>query len=264
MKIEKLISADFEQRITKPKILLFDIETAPNLAYVWAHYEQNVLSHVRERYVLSFAAKWLGEKEIIVKALPDYKGYKPHTDCDASLMKDLWDLFDQADVIVGHNLDRFDIKRSNARFIKHGLGPPQTYKTIDTRKQARKHFDFNSNKLDDLGNFLGVGRKVKHTGFDLWLQCMAGDEAGWKVMRKYNKQDVLLLERVYLELRPWMEAHPNLNVIMNRETGCPKCGSKKIYQRGYRPTNTGRTPRFKCEDCGGWGTGRHQKIAEVR
>lgn len=261
-KVEALTSKDFE--IRTPRILLFDIETAPNLSYVWGHYEQNVLAHVQERYVLSFAAKWLDDPKIIVKALPDYKGYKPQSSDDSALMKDLWDLFDKADVVVGHNLDRFDIRRSNARFIKHELGPPQIYKTVDTRKQAKKHFDFNSNKLDDLGQFLGVGRKVKHTGFDLWLGCLAGDEKSWNLMRKYNKQDVALLQEVYLKLRPWMTGQANMNVLMNREQGCSKCGSTNLQHRGWRYTPTGKQRQYFCVECKGWSYGKHTKVAEVR
>ena len=261
---EALTSADFEQRIAQPKILLFDIETAPNLSWVFGHYEQNVLRHEQERFMLSFAAKWLGEKRIICKSLPEYKGYKPYKDCDKGLTQDLWNLFDEADILIGHHLDGFDVKMANARFIKYRMNPPRFYKTIDTKKVAKRYFRFNSNKLDDLGNFLGVGRKVKHQGLDLWFDCLAGLKPAWATMCRYNKGDVTLLEKVYLELRKWHESHPNLNVLMNRANGCPKCGGTNIEHRGYRPTDTGRFRRYYCFDCGGYGQGFHVKVSNIR
>lgn len=237
----------------KTKILFYDIETSPLLGYTWAKYEQNVLDVQREWYVLSFSAKWK-DGGTITKALPDYKLYKKEPHNDRELIKDLWELFNEADIIIGHNSNKFDNKKSNARFIAHGLTPPEPYKTVDTLKVARQHFSFTSNRLDDLGKALGVGRKVKTGGFDLWLRCLAGDMKAWALMKKYNKQDVVLLEKVYLKLRPWATNHPNLSLFEERPI-CPKCGSKKIHFRGYAMTSTSKYRRFQCE-CGGWGRSR--------
>ena len=263
VKLPPMFSDDFE--IRNPRILFFDIETAPNLSMVWGHYEQNVLAHVREWYLLAWCAKWIDDKPIS-RSLPDYKGYKPGSDNDRELTKELWHLLDKADVVVAHNGNSFDIKKMNARFIVHGLGPPSPYITIDTKLVAKRYFRFNSNKLDDLGNTLGVGRKVKHSGFDLWQGCMNGDEKSWSIMVKYNRQDVLLLERVYLKLLPFMLAGPNQNVLMNRVHGCPKigCGSTDLIRRGFRYTSTGKYPNFQCKKCGGYSIGRHTKTAEIR
>lgn len=233
------------------KILLFDIETAPNLAYVWEKYEQDVIAFEKERYMLSFAYMWLGNEKLHVKALPDYKLYKKDKTDDFALIADLWKLFDEADIVIAHNGNRFDIKMANACFIRHGLKPPSPFKTVDTLAVARNKFKFNSNKLDDLGELLGLGRKVEHGGFKLWLGCLMGDKKAWKLMKDYNGQDVILLLKVYLKLRPWMTNHPNLNLLRGVNC-CPSCQSNKIHSRGFGYTKTTKYNRYQCQSCGGW------------
>lgn len=259
--IEILASEDFELR--QPKILLFDIETAPNLSYVWGHYEQNVLAHVTERYMICWAAKWFNGKTT-VKALPDYDNYKAGSEDDKQLVIDLWNLFNEADVIIGHNGDSFDIKWANTRFLLHGLEIPAPYKTVDTLKVARRYFKFNSNKLNDLGKTLGVGQKVQHTGFALWQGCLQGDEKSWKMMRRYNRQDVTLLEKVYIKLRPWMTNHPNIAVMSDIEKGCRVCGGTELIKSGWNYTATGRRKDYRCKGCGAHNYGSHEARTKIR
>ena len=241
------------------KILLFDIETAPLLGYTWGVWEENVIETKEDWYMLSFAWKWYGEKEVTVHGLPDFKGYRKDKQNDEPLVAKLHKLLEEADIVVGHNIDRFDIRKSNARFIAHCLPPPKPYRSIDTLKIARRHFKFDSNKLDDLGHYLGVGRKLAHTGKHLWLGCMNGDMKAWKLMKEYNKQDVVLLERVYERLRPW--GKPIASITEHtREPGCTKCGSKNLSSRGYGRTMTQEYQRFQCRDCGGWCNGNYEKL----
>lgn len=249
------------EKIHESKILLFDIETAPNLAYVWGHWEQNVIDYERQWHILSVGYKWLGEKETKVISLRKYKGYKKNPHSDIHLIQDLWKLFNEADFIVGHNGDKFDIKKANTRFIYHGLAPLSGYKSIDTLKIARKYFAFNSNKLDDLGNTLGLGRKEKHMGFDTWLGCMNGDIEMWKIMEKYNKQDVDLLERVYKVFRGWHSTHPNVNIGTDNVSHCPNCGSNDIKMNGHRYSRTGEAQKFKCKNCGAESRGKYERVA---
>ena len=230
----------------KPNILFFDIETKPILSYTWGLYEQNVISVKEHACLLCFAYKWSGGK-IKVKGLVDCKNKKS----DRELIKDIWDLFDKADIIVAQNGDEFDFKRTNARFSYYKFPPPSPYKTIDTLKQARKHFGFPSNRLDDLGEYLSLGRKIKHEGIEMWLGCMAGEKKWWDKMKKYNKQDVKLLEKVYLRIRPYIKNPPNLSVFLGLV--CPKCGSKDLQLRGMAHTQGGTYQRFYCKNCFGWG-----------
>lgn len=249
---------------TNYRTAFVDIETAPSLGWVWEKWETNVLSFEMDWYMLSFSVKWRGEKRTKTRILPDYPGYKPGVDDDRALTQDLWEVINEADLIVWHNGDKFDHRKSNTRFLLNGFPPPAPFKSIDTLKIARKHFSFTSNKLDDLGQFLGVGRKVKHTGFSLWLGCIQGDEKCWNTMRKYNGQDVLLLERVYDKLKPWHATHPNINANDDpEELRCPACGSSDVIQRGWAIRKTYRTKRFSCQECGKWSGGGRDKIPGV-
>jgi hypothetical protein len=166
----------------------------------------------------------------------------------------LHSLFSAADILVAQNGDNFDIKMANAEFIQYGLKPTPPHKTVDTLKVARAKFRFNSNKLDDLGARLGLGRKVKTGGFDLWLGCLRGQKAAWNRMREYNKKDVILLEKIYMKLKPWMTNHPNVNALDGVDA-CPVCGSTDIQRRGWHMTLAGRKQRFQCQKCGKWALG---------
>lgn len=239
------------------KILLYDIETSPNLGYIWGKWEQNVIEYETEWELLSVAHKWLGQRTV--------EAYGQDTMSQEDLVKHVHGLFESADVVIAHNGDRFDQRKMNAKFIEFGLMPPEPYKTVDTLKVAKKYFAFNSNKLDDLGRILGVGRKVSTGGFALWKGCMQGDPAAWKKMLRYNKQDVALLEKVYTKLRPWIDNHPALNTMTDRPTACPKCNTEgKMQARGFATTKIAKRQRYQCGGCGGWCQGRHNFKTDVQ
>lgn len=243
----------------KNKILLFDIETSPNLGYIWGKYEQNVIEYVSEWYVLCFAYKWLDEKSTHAVGLPHFKTYNKQPENDKELLLKLWDLFDEADIVIAHNGQSFDVKKINARFLAHGITPPSPYKIIDTKLIAKKYFNFNSNKLDDLGNNLGLGRKLETGGFELWKGCMNGDKKSWQTMLKYNIQDVILLEKVYLTMRPYITNHPDVGLIDGKKEACPNCSSEKTHRRGYYMTKNSKWQRHQCQGCGAWFKGEKVK-----
>ena len=249
----------------KTKILVFDIETSPNLSYTWGKYKQYVIEFEQEWNMLCFAYKWSGEKKIHSKALPDYKTYKKDRSDDKELVNDLWKLFDEASVIVAHNGDRFDIRRANTKFLQHGLDSPSSFLSIDTLKVARKYFNFNSNRLNDIAKTLGIGEK-DDVNFKVWLGCMNGVKKDWKTMIKYNKKDVKLLEEVYLELRKWISNHPNRALIDGKKSACPTCGSESITRQGFKYTRVGKYQQWKCKDCGSWFQSRRAEkvILEVK
>lgn len=235
----------------KIRILFLDIETAPSIGYVWGKWEQNVLEFVEHWYILCFAYRWEGENTQVV-SIDQSRWYKPGKTRDENILKDLWRLLDEADIVVAQNGDAFDIKKINTRFLQHKMTPPSPYKTVDTLKVARTKFAFNSNKLDEMGRDLDEGRKVEHRGFPLWLGCMSGNKEAWREMRLYNKQDVDLLYRIYKRFLPWISSHPNLSNYLSK-TCCPKCGSKNLIKKGFSYNKTTKYPRIKCKDCGGWG-----------
>lgn len=232
-----------------PRILVIDIETFPNIAYVWGKYDQNVIRYTQQKCIATFSAKWLGSSKMISKKLPDYDGYKPGSYDDLAITKDIWTLFDEADIIVAHNGDQFDIKYCQARFIFHGLKPPSPSKSVDTKKVVKNVANFNSNSLDDLCDLFHLGRKIK-TDFDLWQGCIDGNKSAWRKMVEYNEHDVIMLERLYLKLLPWAVNHPNFT---QGEIACPKCNSRNIQWRGLQRAVTCSYRRFQCQKCGGWG-----------
>lgn len=236
----------------KLRVLFYDIETFANQAFVWGKYEQNVIEYDKEWFMLSFAYKWMGDKETSVVSLPDFKLYKRDKEDDKQLVKALWKLFNEADIVIAHNGNSFDQKKTNARFIYHGFPPPEPYKQIDTKLVAKRYFNFNSNKLDDLGNYFGLGRKISTGGFDLWLGCWKGNKKAWKKMCDYNKQDVVLLEKVYHKMLPFMNNHPNLSLMGDKKEGCPNCGSWNITKRGFGYTRTSKYQKWQCKDCCSW------------
>lgn len=247
--------------MSKTKILIYDIETAPNLGYIWGKWQQDVIEYTHEWYMLCWSARWLGEKKIHTFAQPDSPGdyYKKRPFCDYHVVASLWNLMNEADIIVAHNGKFFDNRKSNARFLYHGFEPPAPYKTIDTYKEAKKYFSFNSYRLNDLAHLLGIGTKAQTGGFRLWKECMQGKKRAWNKMKKYNRQDVALLEEVYYKLRPWMETHPTVNLIEGKEGGCPACGSTSLTKQGIYRAKTQVYQQWKCKGCGRWSRSRKAK-----
>lgn len=239
------------------RILLYDIETSYTTAAVWGLYDQNVAKVLVNPYIITVAWKWLGEKTTHVISLPDFNTYKKDKRNDKELVQVMHELFEEADVIIAHNGNSFDQKWTYARFLVHGMKPPSPSLYIDTKLEAKRYFRFNSNSLNNLGQYLGLGKKVDTGGIDLWFDCIENnDPKAWGLMCKYNKQDVVLLEKVYLKMKPYMKTHPVFNVVGGEVTKCP-CGSHKIQKRGYAKLTNGRTkPRLQCQECGKWFLGK--------
>jgi len=179
----------------EPRILLYDIETSMSIAKTFQFWNTNIRhgAIVKEWYIISGAWKFLGEKEVHSVACTQ-AGLKNGN--DKNVVKALCKAISEADMIIGHNGDKFDLKKLKARVIKHGLPPVSNIKTLDTLKCARREFAFSYNNLDYLGQFLEVGTKIKNEP-GLWDKVMAGDMEALGRMVKYNIQDVRLLEAVY-------------------------------------------------------------------
>jgi uncharacterized protein YprB with RNaseH-like and TPR domain len=228
---------------SSPRILYFDIETFPLLADVWSRFVDGpVIAIERDWNMACIAWQWEGEKTIHVESL---RGKDPHD--DLPLVVTMWRLFDQADFVIGHNGDKFDIKKVQARMLLLGMDPPSPFQSVDTLRIARRHFALTSNKLDDLCQALGMGQKAATGGWALWAGCLAGDDASWAKMEKYNRQDIVLLKKLYETLRPWMSNHP----IMH-PGGCHVCGSDHLQKRGTRRTSMLTYQLYQCLDCGAW------------
>lgn len=233
------------------KIVLWDVETAPLVVTSWGLFKP-YLSHdniLEDSSLICAAWKTYGEKEI---STAEVKISAPRN--DLAVVKALRKGIANADVLVAHNGDRFDLKVFNGRLAYHGLDPLPPIKTIDTLKVARRYFRFTSNRLDYLGAFLKLGRKLP-TSYDLWLDILMTKNAdALATMVKYNKQDVALLEKIYNRLRPFMVNHPNQRLCDGEV--CPICGAEgSLQKRGFRMTRLARSQAYQCQSCGGWSTG---------
>ena len=231
-------------------VLLLDIESTPNLSWVWEHYDQTVIKHVQPWWLLCVGLKWQQDSFVEVVDMPSLEWD------EAALCGVVWDYLDAADIVVAHNGDKFDLRKLTAKFIEHGMTPPSPYKTVDTLKVARRVAKFNQNSLAALSTHLDIGRKLTTEGFSLWERCMQRDpidEVAWRKMIRYAKKDVVQLERLYDRLLPWIPNHPAL-----AEPGahCPHCQSSNLQKRGVARTKTMTYQQYWCKDCGAWSRSR--------
>lgn len=239
------------------KVLILDIETAPNIAYVWAAWKQNIYQKqwVKKSHIMSFAAKWLHHDEVMYK--------ENRKEDDAVLVKELFNLLDEADIVVAHNGKKFDIPMIIGRGVVHQYKPPSPFFVVDTCVVARQELRLVSNSLANLCEELNLPLKQDHEkfpGFELWLECLRGNDEAWEEMKDYNVADIVSLEALYLRLLPYMKHHPNVSTFIEGEVvECPKCSSKDNEKRGTYRTKSGLTyQRFRCKSCGGWHRSRRK------
>lgn len=241
---------------------MLDIETTPHTVHTWGLFNQTVgLSQLVEpTRLLCAAAKWVGERKVHFAVGEEWYG-KVLDESHTGLLG-LWQLLDEADAVITYNGDRFDIPHLNREFVLAGMGMPAPFASIDLLKTMRRQFRFASNKLDHVAQQLGAGGKVKHPGFQLWLDCMAGDEKAWRTMRRYNVGDVRITEKSYLIVRGWIKSHPTVQLFdttsqptdsaATATSNCPTCGSTKVQSRGTARTVVSTFQRFQCTKCGRW------------
>lgn len=249
----KKLTKEQRENYLKAKILIYDIEISPTLGWTYGQYETNVLRVEKEPILMSFSYKWLGDT---AKATCETLSYvEAQAWDDRRLVKKLRDLFDEANLICGHNSDRFDNKVVTGKFIDYGLTPPSPYKTWDTLKMARKSAKFGSNKLDSLGKRFGEGAKTAITQGDIWHDFLFGNKATHhkveKLLIKYNNQDVDLDEAVFWHLLPYHQSGITLGRLINNPWVCDcGCSEGQFHGCGFDPV--GKYRRWQCNACGKW------------
>jgi DNA polymerase elongation subunit (family B) len=239
------------------KVLSIDIETAPMIGYLWSLWSEPRSTEFVERdwYIISYAYKWLGNDEVYGKSLRQctrYGAYSVGTEDDRELIEDLWKLFSEADIVVAHNGDKFDIKKIKTQMLIHMMRPPTPFRTVDTLKICKREFAFTSNRLDYIAERLLGERKLDTGGFDLWKKCLHGDEDAWQHMLDYNIRDVDILERVYLRVRAWDRSHPNVAIMTDiEEPACTVCASTDLRPVDKKTaTNVSLFHTYECGNCG--------------
>lgn len=240
------------------KVLLFDLEVSPTLSWNYGQYQTNAIDVEQPPVLLSVAWKWLGDKGK-PQCLTILDMHPLHTFDHAQLVRKLWKLMDEAEVIVAHNIN-FDEKMANAFFLREGLTPPSWYKPFCTLKTARKFFKLDNNKLDYLGHLLLGEGKTSVTHSDVWRDMLFSNgktqARANKLMKEYNIQDVVLLEKIYNRLLPFASNHPNMALAVGNECVCPRCGKMAEFKvKAYRKTGARiNAIQFQCQECGGYVT----------
>ncbi len=222
---------------------MLDIESSPLTVHSWGLWEQNIgLNQILDTGgVLCYSAKWYKGKEMFFDSI--FKSSKK------KMLKGIHKLLDEADAVCHYNGARYDIPMLNREFLLAGMTPVSPIKQVDLLRVCKRQFRFPSNKLDHIASALGLGHKRK-VGHELWIKCMAKEPKAWAEMERYNKQDVKLLEKLYVKLLPWIKGHANHNLY--KSLVCPNCGGKHYQRRGLAMALNLRYHRFQCTDCGTW------------
>jgi DNA polymerase elongation subunit (family B) len=245
------------------KILLFDIETSPMEVFVWQLKQNGWISPesvIKDWSILTWSAKWLFD-DTVYNARVNAQDAQNRN--DASIMQELWNLLDEAHIIIAHNGARFDVRRMNARFALNGYNPPLPYRVVDTLRVARQRFDFSSYKLDYINQLFGLEQKG-HPGYGLWKRSVQGTEDAEEALHEmstYCDNDVRILEELYVQIRPWIKGHPNLGLYIDTDgESCTNCGNTALDWRGKYYTPAGRYLAFRCKSCGAVGRSRTTDI----
>jgi len=265
--IETLHRYQRERRLRdtrQPKILLIDIETSTIKGRFWECGKQYVTPNqiIDDWFILGYSAKWLFAEE----TMSDFVTAKEAVlRDDKRIMQSAYKLVSEADVILGHNIKKFDMPRLRTRFFMHKFKPPMPYVLLDTLQIAWKEFSFSSSKLNYLSKIMFSKEKL-HTDYDLWIRCENGDQEAIDYMEEYCKKDTELLESVYVELRPWFTSHPNLPIIIDaKEQCCPNCGGFEFTgETGHYYTPQNRFEAVRCKSCGAVSHKRKSEITTTQ
>lgn len=239
------------------KILHLDIETAPHVVHVWGLFNQNVSIKqvIDSGYTMCWAAKWEGDRNVMFSSILETTPRR--------MVVKIHNLIGEANAVVHYNGNKFDMPTLNKEFLIHELGPPAPYKNIDLYRVCRQTIKVPSYKMDYIVQMLGLGGKVHHKGHQLWIDCMKKDPASWREMKRYNIQDVRLLEKLYHKLMAWIQVHPNQNVYNDDGVRvCVNCGSNHVNQKAWHYTGLGKYKRYRCMDCGKWMRGRFTMLSK--
>lgn len=239
-----VVNTEYKTEAVKagPKILVYDIETSPIIAQMWSMWQQGFgLNQIQDDwFIMSFAAKWLGEDEVFYYDQSE----APNIEDDYELLTKLWELLNEADIVIGQNVKKFDTKKVNARFILNGLPKPSTYRQIDTLLIAKAQFGFTSNKLEYMtGKLCQNNVKSKHkkfAGHELWSECLKRNPEAWAEMKEYNIDDILSTEELYNLLSSWDDRLPNYDVYVDEVLDM-----SEWEKDGFHYSNLGKYQKYR-------------------
>lgn len=218
---------------TDERMVFIDIETSPTTVYTWGLHGVDIPvgSIINPGRTICVTTKFAGKPAKCVDIRTP------------GMLESVWHDLDAADVVVHYNGKSFDIPTLNGEFMKAGMPPPSPFVQLDLYRDVVCKAKFVSRKLQFVSNEFGIGSKLEHAGMQMWIDCMHMDESAWKIMRKYNIQDVILLEKLYAKLKPWISSVPS---------GGDGCQHLHVQKRGMYRTRATTYQRLYCSDCGAW------------
>ena len=246
-----------DHKVKAPKIFIFDIETSTILVRIFNLKNGGYISPKnvdKDWFVICWAGRWLNSKKVLSDVVTPREARKRN---DKRVCQSLWHIFNEADILVAHNGDRFDIKRMNSRWKFHKFNPPLPYRTYDTLKEHRKAFGSTSHSLDFIAKQMKIDAKLQ-TGFQLWVDCENGDQKALDMMDRYCKHDIKIGEAVYLDIRRWSSSGVNYGLYTELHVSvCPRCGGSVTEENKIVTTAANAYTSYRCNDCGH--TGRTKK-----
>lgn len=245
---------EVEYEGNKPKVLLYDLETSMIKGYFWGLWQQNISidAIVEDWYVICWSAKWLGTDTMLNSSVHDFPKV-PYRQNEKEVVEALWDLVDEADILIAFNGKKFDRKKMNAKFLEYGLPEPSPYKVVDPMLIVKGKFALTSNKMDFVAKYVSANEEGKlKTGLQLWLDCMNDDTIALDRMQVYCDEDINVLERVYMAVRHWDSNAPNLALHYDDDKPrCNGCGSTDLspIENKVHRTNVSAFSLVRCNSC---------------
>lgn len=240
----------------KPKVILWDIETLPDMneaMKVWPKLSDypGLTMKATITTIICGGYKELGSKKTHCINAWDFKGWKKNVNDDYEVVKKIYDILKDADVVITHNGRRFDWKHLQTRLLVHGMRPLHEIIHIDTCVLAKSNILSFNNSLNILTQAFVKDKKIENGGWDLWVKVRNRDKKAMAMMTKYCKHDVIILEKLFNKLRPFAKAMPNFNIyVTDVFKHCRTCGSTNLIKFGFRPSATGIKQRYICNSCG--------------
>lgn len=244
------------------RVVTLDIERIPGRVRTWHRgftiegdvWDLNALKDITRRRIhaddmiewprtICAAWKWYDSSDVEFAAEWEVGGYD-------GFMRQVWEVFNDADLIIGHNADRFDARHLMGGWAEMGLPAPSPYKVIDTLKIARGTFAYESNTLDALNKRLGIDAKTDKYDVKVARAAVNGDKNAQEALSAYNRGDIIASEALFDRLRPFAKGIPHLGMWTDDELACPSCGSTMTATGKTVHANVQKYEHLRCDNCG--------------
>ncbi len=240
------------------KVLFFDIENLMKPEHIFNSGKPGRFSAKPAgfcadlAYILVFGYKWLGDDKAQY-IIPSKKDFKQDPTTDITILPQVFDVLNSADVVVTWYGAHHDFPFTTSRLAQQGMYLDQKIKHVDLHAVAKKVLALSSNRLGKVSRFFGQEDKTNISPA-VWARTWGGDYDALTEMAEYCVQDVEVLEQVYTKLLPLHSRMPITKAAQAEKT-CNTCGGTRLQARGRRVTLKKMYQRYQCQECGSWTSG---------